>query len=78
MQCSTGTVDWVDRFGLDNFVPKRPYYDIKPREPPDYAAIEEAAKLYAKTKELATKNVDTKTAGEKYVNSSSLSLSIHI
>ena len=53
------------RFGLDTFVPKRPYYDIKPREVPDYAKIEEAARLYAKTKELATQNVDTKSAGEK-------------
>ena len=55
----------IVRFGLEAFVPKLPYYAIKPREAPDYAKIEEAAKLYAKTKELATNKVDTKSAGEK-------------
>lgn len=60
------TVDWIDRFGLDAFVPKKPYYDIKPREKPDYESIEKAARLYAETKELASKNVDTKSAIEKF------------
>ena len=35
-----GTVDWIDNFGLDTFVPKLPYYMIKPRAKPDYAKIE--------------------------------------
>ncbi|QDZ22586.1 hypothetical protein HOP50_08g51300 [Chloropicon primus] len=65
-QCTTGTVDWIDRFGLDHFLPKKPYFDIKPREKPDYGKVEEAARLYAEAKELATKNVDTKGASEKF------------
>ena len=65
-QCAEGTVDWIDRFGLDPFVPKLPYYMIKPRAKPDYAKIEEEARLYAKTKEEAAKKVDTKTTGEKF------------
>ena len=65
-QCPEGTVDWIDRFGLDTFVPKLPYYMIKPRAKPDYAKIEEEARLYAKTKEEAAKKVDTKTTGEKF------------
>ena len=63
-QCDSGTVDWIDRFGIDAFLPKKPYYDIKPRSPPDYDSIEKAARLYAETKEKAT-SVDTKVVGEK-------------
>ncbi len=44
---------------------------MKPREEPDYASIEEAARLYRETTEKAHQ-VDTKTTSEKYVPFASL------
>ena len=62
--CMNGSMDWFDRFGIDAFVPKRPYYDIKTHQPPDYASIEAQARQYAKAKAAAAE-VNAEEAGKK-------------